>query len=198
MENFSQIDISLMISDLIIIKDEVEHLYRKKRNRFPDNSYYDPCPGSDACVEGEVCNTLKDNINICNVDVKECLNDWISFSNHCYLFVYTKRSLENAKVECQTLGGYLVKIENSEENTWIKSIIKDQMWIGLNDRQTEGHWVWDYDNSTLTYNDWSPIEPNGRESENCCVFCSACSLSSYRWNDVGCYLQYGYVCEKLL
>ncbi|XP_063420194.1 perlucin-like protein [Mytilus trossulus] len=108
-------------------------------------------------------------------------------------------SWENAKVQCQTGEGHLVKIENSEESTWIKSIIKDQMWIGLNDRQTEGHWVWDSDNSTLTYNDWSPSEPNGGEIESCCMFCkAACWISSYRWNDAPCYLNYGYVCEKLL
>ncbi|XP_071126899.1 uncharacterized protein [Mytilus edulis] len=65
--------------------------------QYRGDSYYDPCPGSDACVEGEFCQTLKDNINICNIDVKECLNDWISFSNHCYLFVYTKMSWENAQ-----------------------------------------------------------------------------------------------------
>ncbi|VDI57434.1 neurocan core protein [Mytilus galloprovincialis] len=169
--------------------------------QYRGDSYYDPCPGSDACVEGEFCQSLKDNINICNKDVKECLNDWISFSNHCYLFVYTKMSWENAKVQCQTGEGYLVKIENSEENTWIKSIVKDQMWIGLNDRQTEGHWVWDSDNSSLTYNDWSPVNPNGGKRENCCMFCKAsCSSSgsSYRWNDAPCYYEYGYVCEKLL
>ncbi|VDI21936.1 Hypothetical predicted protein, partial [Mytilus galloprovincialis] len=67
--------------------------------QYRGDSYYDPCPGSDACVKGEFCQTLKDNINICNIDVK-------------------------GKVQCQTGEGYLVKIENSEENTWIKSIVK--------------------------------------------------------------------------
>ncbi|XP_063416341.1 perlucin-like protein [Mytilus trossulus] len=76
-------------------------------------------------------------------------------------------SWENAKVECQTVEGYLVKIENSEENTWIKSIVKGDMWIGLNDRQTDGDWVWDSDNSTLTYNDWGHNQPDYK-SENCC------------------------------
>ncbi|CAG2248257.1 unnamed protein product [Mytilus edulis] len=168
----------------------------KDKDRVND-SYYDPCPGSDACVEGEFCQTLKDNINICNIDVKECLNDWISFSNHCYLFVYTKMSWENAQVQCQTGEGYLVKIENSEENTWIKSIIKDWMWIGLTDRQTDGHWVWDSDNSTLTYNDWGPSEPNGGETENCCVFWEAIH-AIWTWNDLPCDRKVGYVCEKLL
>lgn len=70
------------------------------------------------------------------------------------------------------------------------------MWIGLTDRQTDGHWVWDSDNSTLTYNDWDP-EPNGGETENCCVFWEAVH-AIWTWNDVPCDRKVGYVCEKLL
>ncbi|XP_063416345.1 uncharacterized protein LOC134697989 [Mytilus trossulus] len=38
--------------------------------QYRGDSYYDPCPGSDACVEGEFCQTLKDDKKICNRDVK--------------------------------------------------------------------------------------------------------------------------------
>ncbi|XP_052078443.1 uncharacterized protein LOC127716310 [Mytilus californianus] len=39
--------------------------------QYRGDSFYDPCPGSDSCVEGEVCQTLKEDTKICVKDMKD-------------------------------------------------------------------------------------------------------------------------------
>lgn len=64
--------------------------------------------------------------------------------------------------------------------------------------QEERHWIWDFDMSSLSYNQWSPGFPDGGDRENCGHYCKqTCGLSSFIWNDTVCSLVFGYVCEKL-
>ncbi|CAC5395519.1 unnamed protein product [Mytilus coruscus] len=126
-----------------------------------------------------------------------CSNGWMSFSNHCYLFVYGKFTWENAKIECQNKDAHLVKIDNSDEHSWITSVLTDEVWIGLTDIQSEGHLIWDFDMSSLTFNQWPDGQPGGGFRENCCHYCKQrCGKSSFVWNDTKCSLANGYVCEK--
>ncbi|XP_076084835.1 perlucin-like protein [Mytilus galloprovincialis] len=126
-----------------------------------------------------------------------CPNGWKSFSDHCYLFVYKQITWMNAGIECHNRGGYLVQVDNSHEERWLTSQLKDEVWLGMNDIQNEGHWRWS-DNSFVSYTNWRYSEPNGGRSENCGCYCkNSCYWSSFNWNDRPCsYLTTGYVCEK--
>ncbi|VDI64841.1 Hypothetical predicted protein, partial [Mytilus galloprovincialis] len=72
-----------------------------------------------------------------------------------------------------------------------------EVWIGLTDIQSDGHWIWDNDMSNLTVNQWATGEPGGGKRENCAHYCKQrCGRSSFIWNDTVCSLVNGYVCEK--
>lgn len=74
-----------------------------------------------------------------------------------------------------------------------------EVWIGLNDIQTEGQWKWASDNTGISFSNWLSPEPNGGRVENCVHYCKErCRSNVYGWNDGICGLQIGYVCEKEL
>ncbi len=76
------------------------------------------------------------------------------------------------------------------------------MWIGLNDRTTEGSWGW-ADGRLLSYENWvdqsSPFpgsEPNGGTAENCLEFIGSNGLNPLYWNDAPCTLDRGWACSR--
>ncbi|XP_076084331.1 perlucin-like protein [Mytilus galloprovincialis] len=128
-----------------------------------------------------------------------CPDDWVTFSGHCYWFVYRKVTWNIAKINCQQKGGYLAKVDSGAENSWLISKLKAGVWIGLNDIQTGGHWRWTSDNTGLSTSYWQSPEPNGRRAENCVNYCKKiCEQKTYGWNDLPCDYPIGYVCEKQL
>ncbi|XP_058608514.1 lectin BRA-3-like [Onychostoma macrolepis] len=78
-------------------------------------------------------------------------------------------------------GADLVTITSQSEQDFLASEINEQHWIGLNDLETEGHWVW-VNNQTLIETglqlwhkrpsgqsepvNWRVTDPSG---ENCAV-----------------------------
>jgi hypothetical protein len=59
-----------------------------------------------------------------------------------------------------TRGGHLVTINNQAEQDWLASNFPQQnLWIGFNDRATEGTWRWSSGESP-GYTNWSAGEPN--------------------------------------
>ncbi|CAC5395258.1 unnamed protein product [Mytilus coruscus] len=81
-----------------------------------------------------------------------------------------------AKIDCHNMGGYLVKIVNAFENWFLKSYITciksdksaGDVWIGAHDFVREGRFVWEVDNTSLTYTDWYPGEPNNSGNKEDC------------------------------
>ena len=107
---------------------------------------------------------------------------------------------DDAKADCENRGGHLVTLRSSSEENFVNQLSENQrIWIGLHDKNTEGHfeWVtgepvvytnWDVDEPNDCHNEWSP---NGED----CVLDNWKSDST-RWNDAGCDTWYGYyVCE---
>ncbi|CAC5359325.1 Serine/threonine-protein kinase nekl-2,Probable serine/threonine-protein kinase nek3,Serine/threonine-protein kinase Nek1,Serine/threonine-protein kinase Nek6,Serine/threonine-protein kinase Nek7,Serine/threonine-protein kinase Nek8,Serine/threonine-protein kinase Nek11,Serine/threonine-protein kinase Nek3,Serine/threonine-protein kinase Nek4,Serine/threonine-protein kinase Nek9,Serine/threonine-protein kinase Nek5 [Mytilus coruscus] len=122
---------------------------------------------------------------ICPVD---CPNGWKRYGGHCYYFGSDRRPWTSAKTVCNRKDGYLVKIDNSAENRWLQTVMKElklnNLWIGANDRSSEGRWWWESDQSSLTFSDWYPHQPDdGSGSED---YAHLYSSFSYRWNDDQC------------
>ncbi|CAC5411744.1 unnamed protein product [Mytilus coruscus] len=110
--------------------------------------------------------------------------------NNCCSGTYEK-NLEQCSLNraCNT-----PKEQSEGSQTIIKTPERDEAWIGMTDIQSEGHWIWDFDMSNLTLNQWPPGLPNGGGSENCGHYCKQrCGRSSFIWNDTKCSLAFGYL-----
>ena len=68
----------------------------------------------------------------------------------------------------------------------------EDFWIGANDKDLEGDWVWESDKSKLVIRDWHTGQPS--KDGDCVEIRWYQSL--YRWNDVICSHFILYICEK--
>ena len=68
---------------------------------------------------------------------------------------------EEAEDQAVALGGHLVTINDEAEQLWINSEFAyiDSTWLGLNDINQEGTWVWS-SGQPVTYTNWDLNEPN--------------------------------------
>jgi hypothetical protein len=99
---------------------------------------------------------------------------------------------QQAEREAQNLGGYLVTINNSQENKWLVETFGNlgngytSFWIGYNDLVQEGNWEWvgEYSN----YENWNPGEPNNDHGgEDCGTwFNRSAAFAPGLWNDMPC------------
>ena len=89
-----------------------------------------------------------------------------------------------AELVAQANGGHLVTINTEEENDWIVQtfaplVLGDNVYIGFNDRDVEGTFVWT-SGEDVTYTNWNGGEPNnagGIEDV------TELNLNSGGWND---------------
>ncbi|XP_052024416.1 low affinity immunoglobulin epsilon Fc receptor isoform X3 [Apodemus sylvaticus] len=126
----------------------------------------------------------------CNV----CPKDWLHFQQKCYYFGKGSKQWIQARFTCSDLGGRLVSIHSQKEQDFLmQHSNKEDSWIGLQDLNMEGEFVWT-DGSPLSYSNWNPGEPNnGGQGEDCVMM-----RGSGQWNDAFCrsYLE-AWVCEQL-
>ena len=82
-----------------------------------------------------------------------------------------------------TLGGNLVTINDAAENDWVFNMWGDHfLWIGLNDSQNEGTFVW-VSGEALTFTNWANGEPNNANGDEDYVNMYPNSFSTGEWND---------------
>ena len=79
-------------------------------------------------------------------------------------------------------GGHLATVRSEAEDQWLVSRFgnKRPLWIGLNDQQEDGVWVWS-SGEPITYTNWGPGEPSGGVWE---YFVALNWSGSGQWNDV--------------
>ena len=65
-----------------------------------------------------------------------------SATGHDYLFVEDYVSWTEAEADAVSLGGHLATINDSAENDWLLDASGVMYWIGFNDIDVEGEWVW--------------------------------------------------------
>lgn len=66
-----------------------------------------------------------------------------------------------AEAQAQEWGGHLVTLNSWEEELWIKKTFGENelFWIGFNDINEEGNWMWS-SGEPVTYINWAEVEPN--------------------------------------
>ena len=104
----------------------------------------------------------------------------------------------NAVDDCLEIGSELISISSEEENTFVaeqaNTLTDGKWWIGLNDRDTEGEYIWENE-SPFDFESWNEGEPNNYDGdENCVEMYSNTGL----WNDVHCRNEQGFICSHSL
>ncbi len=90
-------------------------------------------------------------------------------NGHSYYLLQIGSWTESQEKAVQ-LGGNLATIDNQAENDWICTVFDSVLvgsgakgfWIGINDADQEGHFVW-AGGEPVTYVNWAPSEPSGED-----------------------------------
>jgi len=108
-----------------------------------------------------------------------------------------------ALAACQARGGSLVVIHNEREMAHLSDALRlheglfggatFQVWIGLNDRASEGRFVW-ANGEDVPFRFWHEIEPNDYEGEDCVQIEMRDMLIA--WNDQRCNRQRDFICSR--
>ena len=129
------------------------------------------------------------NSETTNSDV--CPDDWQRHGDKCYK-VGDKKSKRDSFNNCQSMDAILAVPENDEQNTFIRTLFKDDdsAWLGLNDSKNEGTFLHDRTKAVLTYVPLDPEWPN-TETLNSVVL-----LQNGLYKMVDKYYQSKHVCQK--
>lgn len=90
-------------------------------------------------------------------------------TQHDY-YLTTQSNWTDAEALAISLGGHLVTVNDAAENQWILDTFgtfdgrNRQLWIGLNDLQSAGNFVWT-SGEAVSFTNWSVGEPNFIGSE---------------------------------
>uniref|UniRef100_A0A8C6UK73 Asialoglycoprotein receptor-like 1 n=1 Tax=Neogobius melanostomus TaxID=47308 RepID=A0A8C6UK73_9GOBI len=133
----------------------------------------------------------------------KCREEWVSYENSCYFLSTTKANWSAAETHCQNHQGHLLVINNVEELDYISkiAILMENYWIGLVERQNEGHWSWvdgsDYSSMEKFWDRGQPDDWDYRENgEDCGQIHAAAKRKRRMWNDADCGIAYRYICES--
>ena len=129
-----------------------------------------------------------------------------AIDNKCYYFETTHKSYDDAKQNCN--GGKFTRgklfepkslSSNKKVHTVAMGIKETNWWIGINDRTSEGSWVYDSDGSSVAFSiPWFSGKPNGGSSQNCLVYYSSEKKYISQLGDDPCSDTYGSICEQII
>ncbi|XP_059365138.1 C-type lectin domain family 4 member E-like [Carassius carassius] len=134
-----------------------------------------------------------------------CAVHWIHSGGKCYYFSTVKMNWTRSRDHCVTLGGHLVIINSKTEQDFVTSNVEETHWIGLNDLETEGHWVWvnnqpvkdsvefwmKRNNDISEPDNWTKFHPDG---EDCAGLGDQYGGTDF-WMDTYCFEEKRFVCE---
>ncbi|MCA9560311.1 MAG: CotH kinase family protein, partial [Myxococcales bacterium] len=148
-------------------------------------------PGAeDLCGDGidQDCNGYVDDDDACP-DCAELFR-----GGQRYLVCTTPRTWEAQQARCAEHGAELARPDDPAEAAWLYAqaiALRDQdYWLGLNDRDAEGVYVW-ADGAPLGAANWNDGEPNNAGNEDCVHLWAR----NGQWNDLPCEARLGGLCE---
>ncbi|XP_048051984.1 CD209 antigen-like protein C [Megalobrama amblycephala] len=117
-------------------------------------------------------------------------------SKQVFFFIsHESKSWSESRQYCRDRGADLVITNTEEKQRFISSIVKESVWIGLSDIETEGRMKW-VDNSTLNRGFWSNGQPDDYNGNEDCVELNPTQDPGNNWNDVPCSDKRKGICEK--
>jgi hypothetical protein len=139
--------------------------------------------GSESCDDlDNDCDGYADNLESC----------WSCTSSSGYLLCTTTADWATADEVCVGLGYDLVHIGSAAENTSTAAIAVTPTWIGANDIDVEGDWVWS-DGASVSYDNWATDEPDDSGDADCAITNNGGRRGD--WADTRCSTSYQFMCE---
>nr|CAB3263945.1 macrophage mannose receptor 1 [Phallusia mammillata] len=138
-----------------------------------------------------------------------CPADWWEYRGYCIKVMGTEMddrlNWTDARDDCMDRGGNLLSIANAQQQAFITSQLVNKalgpMWIGLNDRQSEGRFLW-RDGTPYVFSNWKRGEPSGPSfrgrylnSKDDCVAVTTEKWNVGKWADYPCDKNMSYICE---
>ncbi|GAB1297353.1 Collectin-11 [Apodemus speciosus] len=112
-----------------------------------------------------------------------------------YLLVKEEKQYADAQLSCQGRGGTLSMPKDEAANGLMASYLAQaglaRVFIGINDLEREGAFVYSDRSPMQTFNKWRSGEPNNAYDEEDCVE----MVASGGWNDVACHITMYFMCE---
>jgi hypothetical protein len=143
------------------------------------------CDGVDNDCDGQVDDGA---VCACNAQRFEARN---------YLFCLQVASWTDARDFCARTGYHLTSIRTRAADQFLAKVTAGyanaRWWIGLNDRQQEGRYVWQA-GTPVSYLNWGAGEPNNSGNEDCGELNRFGSDGG--WNDEPCGGALPFVCES--
>ena len=147
----------------------------------PSGGSVEVCNGVDDDLDGLVDEPSSQNTAVCN----SCTA--FDRDGFAYWFCTDNRDWSPSQNDCQAKGGNLASIHDMAENDFIASTmvslgINGRMWMGMNDRDSEGNYAWldgtPFDYSWINCSTARPSQGN----EDCGNFSSSAGC----WDDDDC------------
>ncbi|XP_062574195.1 low affinity immunoglobulin epsilon Fc receptor-like, partial [Saccostrea cucullata] len=108
---------------------------------------------------------------------------------------------------CERENAFLVEVNAAKENDFLQSTYVQKhdtrpcigeyacpVWIGANDIDTEGVFIWSKSKEKIAFSHWHPSEPSTHVPEQDCVTIVHEGL----WDDTTCFSKIPFICEKEL
>ncbi|KAM4852226.1 mannose-binding protein C [Thomomys bottae] len=152
--------------------------------------------------KGDPGNVIEFNTNAIGSEITslrselEQVKNWLFFSlvkkvgKKVFLSSGEIMSFDKVKALCASVQGSVATPRNAEENRAIKSTTTEHAFLGITDKEDEGHFV-DMTGAPLKYTNWNEHEPNNADKGEDCVII----LSNGKWNDIPCSKSFMAVCE---
>ena len=128
---------------------------------------------------------------------------WRKYKDHCYYFGTEPVRWTTAERRCREIGGYLVKIDDAPEQSWVyKEAMKtkkyNHFWLGMTD-VVNGDWRWIFDQTTPNYKFWYPGHPFSSSHSYSKTYNCVYMAYNYsgKWYDYPCYAAKPYICESI-
>ena len=134
--------------------------------------------------------------------VPHVIHFFLEASNEQFTYEITNSLLNwtEARQRCLQVGGDLASVLSAEDQSKVAALMVNHgnYWIGLNDRTTEGTFVWS-DGNAVSFQNWAPGEPNDHEHDEDCATAVYGKLSDYEyhknWNDLACWNRLKSICK---
>ena len=121
-----------------------------------------------------------------------------SFNERCYTVPLYSANWHDARDFCLDLGGDLPVIDSNEENQFLRSIMKERAWIGLNDWRGRGVWAWLDNECPGNYTAWADNSGQNTRHEDSCVMMYSNRYDRGQWANIKCDFEAGYICKSAL